>query len=381
MFWTSCSKKPESEVSVEVIDGVEFVHNTETPLFPDKSVAIEEDLSIAPEDEEGNILLFTPNWYGVDGKENLYISDFQEKEIKVFGPRGEVIRTIGREGSGPGEFQSIYRFMLLPDDRLLVLDSTARRISLFDTEGNFIGSHSFPNSTYNLYLAGPSFYVREDGTFGREVVEAWVLERILHIRAYDYAGEELFSYGDFVPSHSQPIDAEGRKFTISPKPFDVRSILAGDQQNNRLYHCLNDSYLIEVYDAEGKLFRKIDRPYQPLLVTEKDKQKYFEGFTRSSENDREIIEKYVIMPKWKTVTDFLFVDDAGNLWLKTFEEKEEEGVILTAYDIFNPDGYYIFRVWLEFQPGLFKKGKMYRMERDEETGYRTLKRYRVIWSD
>jgi hypothetical protein len=33
------------------------------------------------------------------------------------------------------------------------------------------------------------------------------------------------------------------------------------------------------------------------------------------------------------------------------------------------------------RPGLFKKGKMYRMETDEGTGYRTLKRYRIIWSD
>ena len=32
-------------------------------------------------------------------------------------------------------------------------------------------------------------------------------------------------------------------------------------------------------------------------------------------------------------------------------------------------------------PGLFANGKMYHMKTDEETGYRSLKRFRIIWKD
>jgi hypothetical protein len=50
VFWSTGNKsqKPESNVSVEVIDGIEYIHNTETPLHPDKTVTFEiifEDIS------------------------------------------------------------------------------------------------------------------------------------------------------------------------------------------------------------------------------------------------------------------------------------------------------------------------------------------------
>jgi secreted PhoX family phosphatase len=88
------------------------------------------------------------------------------------------------------------------------------------------------------------------------------------------------------------------------------------------------------------------------------------------------------MPSVKNVTDNMVVDDAGNLWVETHEEKEEQGTTYTAYDIFNEDGIYEARVWLDVSQislGLFKNGKMYTRETDEETGYGVFKRYRVIW--
>jgi hypothetical protein len=187
-IWPACSKKPESEASVEMVGGVEFVHNTETPLYPKRSLAFEEDMSIESEDEEGNIILYRPGWYVVDDKENTFISDYQDNVIKVFDRQGEVTRTIVRKGDGPGEFQNIGRLKLLPDNRLLVLDWEINRISLLDTEGNFFSSHNYQNNSYDIYFAGPLFYVREEIVFGK-VIEAGVLERFLYIKAYDYSGK------------------------------------------------------------------------------------------------------------------------------------------------------------------------------------------------
>jgi len=50
VFWSAGNKsqKPESKARVEVIDGVECIHNTEIPLHPDKTVTFEiifEDIS------------------------------------------------------------------------------------------------------------------------------------------------------------------------------------------------------------------------------------------------------------------------------------------------------------------------------------------------
>ena len=77
----------------------------------------------------------------------------------------------------------------------------------------------------------------------------------------------------------------------------------------------------------------------------------------------------------------MVVDDKGNLWIETNEEKEEQGKTYTAFDIFNEDGIYEAKVWLDSSIGLFRNGKMYTRVTDEETGYRVYRRYRVIWSD
>ncbi len=376
LLWFSCSKKTEEGSTVEVIDGIEYIHNTETPLYPERKVVFEEESTIRSEDDEGKIILFRPGWHLIDDEGYVYICDLQDLQIKVFDPDGLLVRTIGQKGEGPGEFQNIGEIALLPDGRLLVLDWEGNRISLFGKEGEFIDSHKFRNWSYDFYVATNTFYARDENIFGPETQ--------LYVKAYDLSGNELFSYGKFVSHHSLQIDEGGRRFSISPLPFDVYSILAGDQKNARLYHCLNDKYLIEVYDNNGKLFRKIDRPYKRIPVSGKDREDYLDGIRGISESDRALVDKNLEMPSVKNITDSMIVDDLGNLWVETNEQKEEQGKMLTAFDIFNEDGIYGAKVWLDISQvslGLFKNGKMYTRETDEETGYRVYKRYRVIWSE
>jgi hypothetical protein len=142
---------------------------------------------------------------------------------------------------------------------------------------------------------------------------------------------------------------------------------------------VNNKYIIEVYDTSGKLLRKIDRPYEPVPFTDKDAKAYRARFGDLT-NDffRKAIEE-MEMPKVKSVVERMHVDDEGNLWIRTNEIKEEEDKILTAFDIFDSDGYYFAKVWTAIIPSIFKKGKMYRMDTDQDTGYRSLKRYKVIW--
>jgi len=85
------------------------------------------------------------------------------------------------------------------------------------------------------------------------------------------------------------------------------------------------------------------------------------------------------MPNVKSIVVRMYIDDRSNLWVRTNEKKEEKDQTLRAFDIFNPDGHYYAKVWTDISPQIFKKGKMYRMDRDEDTGYQTLKRYKVLW--
>lgn len=378
-FSLTCNKKSEPAYSIETIDGIEFVHNSGTPLYPEKTVEFVEDLTITSENDKGEILLYFPNLCAVNEEGNIYIGDYQDSSIKVFDPQGKYLKTIGRKGNGPGEFQSILELLFLPDGRYLVLDSEQNRISFFSADDQFLTSHNFQNSGFDIFLTTSSIYIRKESLAGPGAKKN-EFKRRLFVHAYDLSGNKLFSYGEFTARQSVFINDPNGGFWTTP-PYFVYSILAGGKKNERLYHCLNDKYVIDVYDKNGKIIRKIDRPYELMPTKAEDMKRYVDGFKSWPEVDISLVEKFIKMPGVKTVTERMIVDDVGNLWVETNELREEKDSLLRAYDIFNEDGVYVYKVWLERAPGLFKGEHMYRLERDEETDYRSLKRYRVIWSN
>jgi hypothetical protein len=297
----------------------------------------------------------------------------------VFDPQGKYLKTIGRKGNGPGEFQSIGELSFLPDGRYLILDWEQNRVSFFSANDQFLTSHKFQNSGFDLFLTTSSSYVRGETLF-EPGAKQYEFKSRLFVRAYDLSGKERISYGEFTARQSGFINDPDGRFSYS-LPYFVYSIFAGDNKNERLYHCLNNKYVIDVYDKNGRIIRKIDRPYEPVPTTAEDMKRYVDGFGNSSEKHKSLIEKFTKMPGVKTVTERMIVDNAGNLWVETNDQREEKNRQLRAYDIFNEDGMYVYKVWLERAPGLFKGEHMYRLEREKETDYRFLKRYRVIWSN
>ena len=375
----ACQEQGAASIQVEVRDGIEYIHNAEVPLHPERTVMFEEDLSIESVDPDGNVLLYLAGAYAVDRSDTIYISDRQDYAIKVFDDRGRFVRAIGRKGEGPGEFQNITRVACLPEGRLLVMDWGLTRVSLFSSDGTFIQSHNYQNTSFAVYLTADSFYTREVVSIepGGAPME-W--KRILFVKAFDYSGTEIFSYGEFTPPQSNFINEAGEQFSYS-QPYDAVSVFAGDPGTQSLYHCPGDAYLIEVIDGEGHIFRKIDRPYRRLPVTDEDKQSYLASFRNITEKKLSLIERDAEMPDTKPVCERMLVDDSGNLWVELSEQKQEADRTLTAYDIFDRDGRYVYKVWTEQRPGLFRNGKMYRMTADEETGDRILKRYGIVWAD
>jgi hypothetical protein len=375
LFWPACNKgqKSKSNASVEFIDGVECIHNTGTPLHPDKTVAFLEDLSISGEDKEGNIILYEPRLSLVDDKENIYIIESKDQVIKVFGSDGKYIKTIGAKGSGPGEFKSVAYLAVTKDGKLIAMDETSRRTSFFDSSGRFLKSFQWRTSYYNFIMIKSSSYIISEIVYSGDRQF-----RQLFVKEVDFNGKEIRSYGEFTASEPKII-RQGKYRHYFSQPVWTESIFAGDKDRGLFYHCVNNKYIIEVYDTSGKLFRKIDRPYEPVPFTDKDAKAYRARVGNvPNEFLRKVIEE-MEMPKVKSIVERMYVDDEGNLWIRTNEIKEEEDKILTAFDIFNSDGYYFAKVWTAIIPSIFKKGKMYRMDTDQDTGYRSLKRYKVIW--
>ena len=99
---------------------------------------IVEDLRIEGADGSPGELA-DPQSIAVDDAGRLYVADQSPTVVKLFGADGRFIRTIGREGAGPGEFGTA--IIAVKGDRLVVHDPTSTaRTSVFDTAGTFLKS-------------------------------------------------------------------------------------------------------------------------------------------------------------------------------------------------------------------------------------------------
>ena len=58
-----------------------------------------------------------------DSKDNLYVVDTQNHRIQVFNPEGKYIQSIGKKGTGPGEFLLVHDVAIDDKDNIYVADS------------------------------------------------------------------------------------------------------------------------------------------------------------------------------------------------------------------------------------------------------------------
>jgi hypothetical protein len=374
----SCGSTPEETAKVEKkeskvkADNIELIQVSEIPLYPQKQVLFETDLVIDEQDQEGEIKIYKPFIIQVDDDQNIYVGDEADQTIKVFDRRGTFKRTIGRKGKGPGEFDKVVNMIILPEGQLLVLDYGNRRTSIFDSNGEFFKSWKWVN-TYHLfvYLGSDSYYAADNTIYGKETR--------LFINRYDFSEKELLSYGEFTPRQIKFFKKGEALYPIFT-PHSKLSLFVGCQQTQWLYHCLSNKYLIEVYDVNGKLFRKISRPgYKPLPFTKKDADEYFLQVEKIRNKSYVKMAKKVVLPKFKAVVARLLVDDQGNLWVQTNEFKEENDKYFVVYDVFNHKGIYEAKIWSNVHPFLIKGGNAYTIELNKETGARFVGRYTVKW--
>jgi len=76
----------------------------------------------------------------VDAEGRIYVLDRQADELRIFGPDGNHIRTVGRSGEGPGEYRAANGLLWLAEDTLLVIDQQGARYSVLTRDGEYVRS-------------------------------------------------------------------------------------------------------------------------------------------------------------------------------------------------------------------------------------------------
>lgn len=73
----------------------------------------------------------------------LAIADAGNGRILIVSPHGQLLRTLGRTGEGPGEFRSLYR-MFVSHDTLVAYDVGLSRVAIYLADGMHVRTRSMP---------------------------------------------------------------------------------------------------------------------------------------------------------------------------------------------------------------------------------------------
>jgi hypothetical protein len=117
---------------------VTVVKNPKVPLYKTPVLELAEELSLGGPDAQGDYAFGEVRNFVVDDAGRIYVLDRKNVHVKVFDPSGAYLRTIGRQGQGPGEFDSPRTLSINRATGEFAVLQTSRRISIFKLDGTFI---------------------------------------------------------------------------------------------------------------------------------------------------------------------------------------------------------------------------------------------------
>lgn len=288
-------------------DQVADVNTSELPLLE-----LDHQFTITDSDD---IFLQQINEVKSDSKGRIYLSDQRALQIHLYDSNGQYLTSIGRDGAGPGEFQSLISVFIDQNDQLFAIDMNQTRNTvfvensntwepeyIFSIEGQRYGIES-ADSDGNLVLRQGLPRGPEPGAFWYEhelatgnLSDGLIEQNILTIKDMGYL------YSD-----------EGIMQRI---PFGRTTIVSRDLYGN-IYLVWNDQFELAKYSAKMEFIDSlsVSIPNQP--ITNEESRSIVD---RLGNNFRSLARTH--MPGSKPVINNMFVDRNENIWLQTFDSPE-----------------------------------------------------------
>ena len=350
----SCNRnETEWKGTIEEKDDVIIVQNPKEPIYRNDIFSLEEDLSIGEVEGSEEYMFSSLSSIDIDEDENIYIFDSGQAKIKVFDKKGKFVREIGKRGQGPGEFTFPWGIMISPKQELVVSDLIKRRLIFFSLTGEF-------QIEVPTWKQGTLLNMMLDSS-GKIVGEVY-LQRIFALKKFNSDFEPIFTIESFEREKIPLLESLSPKFHYCISKRD--EIIWGH----------SGKYIINIHSFDGKLIKKIIKDFELTKIKEEEYseqvERKFGGGPIPPEFEQEL-------PKFYPAFKSLSVDEKGRLFVCTFK-KISEGEE-SYYDVFNSDGKYIAEISLRAKPRVWKSGKIYTIEENEE-GFQVVKRYKVSWN-
>ena len=224
---------------------------------------------------------------------NLYLLDSDASTVVVVDREGSFVRTIGRSGDGPGEFDFPRWLAVMGDGRIVVGDVPRHRaFQIYNSDGSFDRGVRVGNDLLGIV---DRIHGGHDGVVltgvGLARIEEMIPEderdppgkrRILRaeLDGDEVALETVFQAWSLPPVGELTLRIGGREIpmggvTPPPRTFGP-PLIVGTLPEGGLAFSDSSAYAIKVLDADGTLVRILSRPLHPVPVTDRIVETEFE---------------------------------------------------------------------------------------------------------
>lgn len=338
---------------------------------------------------------------GPDGA--IYVLDRQVPALRVYRPDGTYLRTIGSEGSGPGEYdRPDGGVAVLPDGRVLLRDPGNGRINVYAAAGDFLESWRIRGGRFT----GQPFYVTDDGRPHHPVFEftdegtEWRLVRFSGdgSRA-DSVLVDHWAY-DTPRLEARYESGDNRSFSVANVPFTAAAVWTFSPRGY-LVGGVSTEYRFELLRRDEPVLR-VEREAEPVPVLQEEKANHRERATASMRNtDPNWSWDGPRIPDAKAPYRSLMADEEGRIWVRRHtrsqpipeEEIEEPDDGPNAipplrwrepliFDVFASDGRYLGPVrtpeGFQTNPQPVIRGDRVWAVAEDELGVEYVVRYRLV---
>lgn len=329
------SQGQEADLSEEGIDQGSETAATEEYTLPEADVYLTLSDSVGVEIGDSNYVfgaitgaMFTP-----DG--DIAVLDIQKIRVSLFDPQGEFLTSVGRQGSGPGEFLLPAGFTFLSQGDLIVSDAMGGKLVRFDSNYVHVGDVSgfFPSPPAMLAGVGPDvligmkpdFVQDETGMYMGFTVARW---------DWGQAEPSVVYYSDMDPFDPSDLSSIGESIVFFG---------AGPGTPVFTTPMSSEEYCITAWSAEGEeLYTITDENFSRVRKTQEE-----------IDLEREMVNARMVqqgmppeMANWdpdpyRIAVAGIFPDGNGRLWVTKGTSRTP------TFDVYDMDGNLLFTAALD----------------------------------
>ena len=294
----------------------------------------------------------------LDGSGNLIVADQQAAEIRTFDAQGEHLRSFGRTGDGPGEFQALLGAWPTAEGAIVATDARGR-IVRFDSTGALLTTATLiaPNgaATRPVRPAGPDLVLGrarsalpspESGQNLEELLES-LSNPVEQLVRHDLSGALIDTVAT-VFGQAVQASSSGGSISIMRVPLSARSA-ATASSTGRVAVTRGQSYEISLFDPDGNLERIVRLTDAPPVLTDAHLGSWVRnspgGWESSDETQIEAVvsefRNSMAVPERLPAWSSLLFADGGELWAQRYATSAAETI---RWDVFGADGGFLGRV-------------------------------------